>query len=51
MNLHLVCHFRGIFDAILIIGHNDTNSTDKDALINAQLLSLSIFKNLSSTSI
>ena len=36
--------FQMDFDANLKIGHNDTNSTDKDTLINAQLLSISIFK-------
>ena len=32
------------FDANLKKGHNDTNSTGKDKLIKAHLISLSIFK-------
>ena len=43
MKLYLVCHFRGIFDANLKRGHNDTNSTGNDNLIKTQLLSLIIF--------
>ena len=39
VKLYLVCHFRGIFVANLKRGHNDTNSTGKDKLVKAQLLS------------
>ena len=40
--------FRGIFDANLKRGHNEPNSSGKDKLIKAQLLSLhaNIFKTL-----
>ena len=47
----LDCHFIGIFGANLKRGHNDTNSSGKDKLIKAQLLSLhiSIFKTFSTS--
>ena len=44
VKLYLFCLFRGSFDANLKRDHSDTNSTGKDKLNKAQLLSLSIFK-------
>ena len=46
VKLNIGLSFQRNFDANLKRGHNDTNSSDKDKLIKAQLLSLhvSIFK-------